>query len=72
MAIRNLCSNRAGTSRWFRNSPKVDCREFASAVKSPSSPREFVFVKNCVDYRAEAERPSIVLWPYMATPAEIR
>jgi hypothetical protein len=30
------------------------------------SPREFEFVTNCVDYRAESDRLSIVLWPYTA------
>jgi hypothetical protein len=30
------------------------------------SPREFDFVTNCVDYRAESDRLSIVLWPYTA------
>jgi hypothetical protein len=30
------------------------------------SPREFDFVTNCVDYRAESGRLNIVLWPYTA------
>jgi hypothetical protein len=30
------------------------------------SPREFDFVTNCLDYRAESDRRSIVLWPYTA------
>jgi hypothetical protein len=31
------------------------------------SPREFRFVTNCADYRIEAARLNIVLWPYTAT-----
>ena len=31
-----------------------------------ASPREFNFVTNCADYRAESDRLSIVLWPYTA------
>jgi hypothetical protein len=31
------------------------------------SPREFDFVTNCADYRTEADRLDIVLWPYTAT-----
>lgn len=31
-----------------------------------ASPREFDFVTNCVDYRAESDRLGIVLWPYTA------
>lgn len=33
-----------------------------------TSPREFRFVTNCVDFRTEFERLQIVLWPYTATP----
>jgi len=33
-----------------------------------TSPREFRFVTNCADYRAESERLNIVMWPYTATP----
>jgi hypothetical protein len=31
------------------------------------SPREFRFVTNCADYRIEAARLNIVMWPYTAT-----
>lgn len=32
-----------------------------------TSPREFRFVTNCTDYRMEASRLDIVMWPYTAT-----
>ena len=32
-----------------------------------SSPREFLFVTNCTDYRTESARLNIVMWPYTAT-----
>jgi hypothetical protein len=32
-----------------------------------TSPREFRFVTNCNDYRIEAQRLNIVMWPYTAT-----
>lgn len=32
-----------------------------------TSPREFDFVTNCADFRAESERLNIVMWPYSAT-----
>lgn len=32
-----------------------------------ASPREFRFVTNCGDYRIEAARLDIVMWPYTAT-----
>ena len=33
-----------------------------------ASPRVFVFVTNCADYRTESDRLNIVLWPYTVTP----
>jgi hypothetical protein len=32
-----------------------------------TSPREFSFVTNCADYKTEAERLDMVLWPYTTT-----
>jgi hypothetical protein len=37
-----------------------------TAEDEVSKPREFRFVTNCTDYRTEAERLNIVLWPYTA------
>jgi hypothetical protein len=36
------------------------------------SPREFYFVTNCADYRAESERLNIVLWGYGHTDQEYK
>ena len=39
--------------------------------ETSASPREFLFVTNCTDYRTESERLNIVLWPYTASPQKV-
>lgn len=34
------------------------------------NPREFLYVTNCADYKQEAKRLEVVMWPYNHTPKE--
>ncbi len=43
---------------------------WTAAQEIAYSPREFAFVTNCADYRKEAARVNIVLWPYTASQKE--
>jgi len=43
---------------------------WSAEAEVSASPRQFRFVRNCVDYRTEFERLNAVLWPYTVSPAK--